>query len=124
MKLGHAREKSIQTMAKQGLLKGVKTCKMYLCEHCVLSKRTKVMFGTVIQRTKGILDYVHTDTWSPSKNVSIGEKYYFVSFVDDYSRRNWMYTMSQKERSPRYLCGVEMENEVADMQEDQDTQLR
>jgi len=59
-----------------------------LCEHCVLSKKVKVKFSTTIHRTKGILDYVHTDVWGPSKNVSLGGKQYFISFVDDYSRRN------------------------------------
>jgi len=55
-----------------------------------------VKFGTVIHRTKRILDYVHRDVWGPSKNASLGGKLYFVSFVDDYSRRNWVYTMSHK----------------------------
>ena len=53
-------------------------------------------FGTTIHRTKRILDYVHTDIWGPSKNSSLGGNYYFVSFVDDYSRRNWVYTKSHK----------------------------
>ena len=52
MRLGHAREKFMQTLAKQDLLNGVKTNKLEFCEHCVLSKKTKVMFGTVIHRTK------------------------------------------------------------------------
>ena len=81
MRLGHTGEKSMQVLAKQGLLKGAKTCKLKFCQHCVLGKKTKLKFGTAIHRTKGILDYVHTDVWS-----SPGGKHYFVSFVDDYSR--------------------------------------
>ena len=61
MRLGHAGEKSMQALAKQGLLKGAKTCKLEFCEHCVLGKKSKVKFGTAIHRTKRILDYVHTD---------------------------------------------------------------
>jgi len=57
-----------------------------------------VKFGTAIHRTKGILDYVHTDVCGPSKNASLGGKHYFVFFVDDYSRRNWVYTMSHKSK--------------------------
>jgi len=33
-------------------------------------------------------------------------------------------TPYRKSVSPRYFCGVEEENEVADKQEDQDTQIR
>ena len=56
-------------------------------------------FGTTIHRTKGILNYEHIDIWGPSKNASIrGKKYYFVSFIDDYFRQNWVYTISQKSK--------------------------
>ena len=55
-----------------------------------------VKFGTAIYKTKGILDYVHTDVWDPTKNVSLGGKRWFVTFIDDYSRRIWMYSMRHK----------------------------
>ena len=38
MRLGHAGEKSLQTLAMQGLLKCAKTCKLDFCEQCVLRK--------------------------------------------------------------------------------------
>ncbi|KAM2623430.1 hypothetical protein TB2_027936 [Malus domestica] len=72
MRLGHAGEKALQGLVKQGLLKGAKACKLEFCEHCVLGKQTRVKFGTAIHHTKGILDYVHTDVWGPSKNASWG----------------------------------------------------
>ena len=60
MRLGHAGEKSLQTLARQGVLKGARTCKLEFCEHCIIGKKTKVKFGTTTHCTKGILDYVHT----------------------------------------------------------------
>jgi len=93
MRLGHAGEKSLQLLAKQGLLKGVKACKLKLCEHCVLGKQKRVKFGTAIHNTEGILDYVHSDVWGPSKTPSLGGQRYFVTFIDDFSRRVWVYTM-------------------------------
>ena len=59
MRLGHAREKFMQTSAKQDLLKGVKTNKLKFCEHCVLSKKTKVKFDISILHTKGIFLCAH-----------------------------------------------------------------
>jgi hypothetical protein len=41
MRLGHAGEKALQGLVKQGLLKGVKTRKHGFCEHCVLGKQTR-----------------------------------------------------------------------------------
>ena len=38
MHLGHAGEKASQSLTKQGLLKGAKTCKLPFCEFYVLGK--------------------------------------------------------------------------------------
>ena len=67
MRLGHAVEKSLQILAKKRLLKGTKACKIEFCEHCVLGKQRRVRFGTAIHNTKGILDYVHSYVWGPTK---------------------------------------------------------
>jgi transposase InsO family protein len=72
MRLGLAGEKSLQILAKQGLLKGTKTCKLEFCEHCAMGKQRRVEFGTIIHNTKGILDYVHSDVWRPAKTPSLG----------------------------------------------------
>ena len=106
MRLGHAGEKSLQTLAMQGLLKGAKTCKLDFCEQCVLGKQKRVKFGTAIHNTEGILDYIHTDVWGPTKTASLGGKHYFVTFVDDFSRRVWVYTLNPKMRcSKHFLYG-------------------
>ena len=97
MRLGHAGERSLQTLAMQGLLKGEKTCKLDFCEQCVLGKQKRVKFGTAIHNTKGILDYIHTDVWGPTKAASLGGKHYFVTFVDDFSRRVWVYMLKSKD---------------------------
>ena len=78
-------------------MKGIKTCKLDFCEHYIKGKQTRVKFGIAIHNTEDILDYVHTDVWGPSKTSSLGGKHYYVSFVDDYSRRVWVYTMKTKD---------------------------
>ena len=78
------------------MLQGAKTCKLKFCEHCVIGKKTKAKFGTAIYCTEGNLDYVHADVWGPTKMVTIGGNHYFVSFIDDYSRRCSVYTMRYK----------------------------
>jgi len=51
----------LQVLAKQDLLKGVKTCKLYFCEYSIIEKKTNVKFGTVTHCTERILNYVHMD---------------------------------------------------------------
>ncbi|KAH9717385.1 hypothetical protein KPL71_021793 [Citrus sinensis] len=97
VRLGHAGEKSLQTLMRHGLLKGTKTCKLNFCEHCVVGKKTRVKFSIVNHDTREILEYVHSDVWGPTKTASIGGIHYFVKFVDDFSRRVWLYTMRTKD---------------------------
>ena len=87
MRLRHTSKKSLQALSKQGLLKCARTCKLELCEHCVIGKKTKVKFSTMTYYTEGILDYVHTDVWRPTKTTSIEGNHYFLTFIDNYSRR-------------------------------------
>lgn len=97
MQLGHAGEKFLQILAKQKLLKNVKTYKLNFCKHCVMGKQKRVKFGTTIYDINGILDYVHSDVWGPSKIASLGGKHYYVTFVDDFSQKVWVYTMKSKD---------------------------
>ena len=53
-------------------------------------------FGISFHSTEGILDYVHSDAWGPTKSASMGGRHYFVTFVDDLSRRTWVYVMKNK----------------------------
>ncbi|KAH9741104.1 Integrase catalytic domain-containing protein [Citrus sinensis] len=99
VRLGHSGEKSLQTLMRHGLLKGTKTCKLNFCEHCVVSKKTRVKFGTANHDTREILEYVHSDVWGPTKTASIGGSHYFVTFVDDFSKRVWVYTMRVKDEN-------------------------
>ncbi|KAH9679295.1 retrovirus-related pol polyprotein from transposon TNT 1-94-like protein [Citrus sinensis] len=99
VRLGHAGEKSLQTLMRHGLLKGTKTCKLNFREHCVVGKKTRVKFSTANHDTREILEYVHSDIWGPTKTASIGGSHYFVTFVDDFSRRVWVYTMRAKDEN-------------------------
>jgi len=82
-----------------------------------------VRFGTATYCTKGILDSVHTDVWGPTK-TSIRGNHYFVSFIDNYSRRMLdIYHEAQRE-SLRVVCGVEEEHEEEFGKEDQGTPFR
>jgi len=55
-----------------------------------------VRFGIATHCIEGILNYIYTDIWGPIKMTSIGGNYYFISFIDDYTKRCWVYTMKHK----------------------------
>ena len=43
-----------------------------------------------------MLQLVHSDVWGPTRETSHGGNRYYVSFIDDYSRKTWVYVMKNK----------------------------
>ena len=94
MRLGHIDECGMLELHKRNLLKGVKTCKLDFCKYCVYGKQHRVSFKTGSHTSKGVLDYTHSDVWGLVSSHSDAQ--YFVSFIDDYSRKVWIYFMKHK----------------------------
>ena len=46
--------------------------------------------------SNNILERVYMDVWEPSPVVSIGGCNYFLSIIDDFSRKTFVYTMQRK----------------------------
>ncbi|XP_027155770.1 uncharacterized protein LOC113756205, partial [Coffea eugenioides] len=73
MRLGHMSEKGLSILCKRGLLGSQSIGKMGLCEHCIFGKQKRVSFQLpAVHRTKGTLDYIHSDLWGPSRAPSKG----------------------------------------------------
>ena len=64
-----------------------------------MGKSTRVKFGKGKHTTKGIFDYVHSDLWGPTKMPSMGGLRYFLSIIDAFSRKVWMYPLKQKDET-------------------------
>ncbi|KAE8683204.1 hypothetical protein F3Y22_tig00111213pilonHSYRG00462 [Hibiscus syriacus] len=96
MRLAHLSERGMTELYKRNLLHGIKSCKFDFCKYCVLCKQTKVRFKTAKHTTQGILDYVHSDVWGLSTTSSLGGSRYYVTFIDDFSRKVWVFCLKQK----------------------------
>uniref|UniRef100_A0A2N9ER08 Integrase catalytic domain-containing protein n=1 Tax=Fagus sylvatica TaxID=28930 RepID=A0A2N9ER08_FAGSY len=96
MRLGHMSERGMRELHKRNLLTGIKSCKLDFCKYCIMGKQCRVRFKTATHKTKGILDYVHSDIWGPVRTPSKGGAQYFMSFIDDYSRKAWVYFLKNK----------------------------
>jgi hypothetical protein len=68
-----------------------------VCKGCALGKYAKTVFPSSDSRSKGILDLIHSDVCGPMSAVSIGGASYYVTFIDDYSRKTWIYFMKTKD---------------------------
>jgi hypothetical protein len=114
MRLGHMSERGMRELHKRNLLTGIKSCKLDFCKYCIMGKQCRVRFKTATHKTKGILDYVHSDIWGPVRTPSKGGAQYFMSFIDDYSRKVWVYFLKNKsEAFAKFkIWKAEMENQT------------
>ncbi|RDX90899.1 hypothetical protein CR513_27189, partial [Mucuna pruriens] len=58
-----------------------------LCEGCLIRKQTINSIKSNIPTTKVLLEVVYSDVCGPMESVSLGGNHYFISFVDDFSRK-------------------------------------
>ena len=67
------------------------------CEECVLSKHARTSFQKKAEFwAKQPLELIHTDICGLITPESFSGKRYFISFIDDYSRKTWVYFLKEK----------------------------
>ncbi|XP_060960668.1 uncharacterized mitochondrial protein AtMg00300-like [Cannabis sativa] len=76
-----------------GILKGKLHEKLDFYEQDVFGKSCKLKFSIGTHTSKQILDYIHSDLWGPSTVKTLGKASYFLSIIDDYSRKVWMFLL-------------------------------
>jgi hypothetical protein len=68
-----------------------------ICKGCALGKNIKRPFPSSNNRSKEILDLIHSDVCGPMPVRSLGGSLYYVIFIDDYSRKTWLYLLKSKD---------------------------
>lgn len=97
--LGHFHTKGIQRMIHFEAVRGLPNLHFsrQTCSGCQLGKhaRTKIPKTTTHHASK-ILELVHFDVCGPFRTNSLGGSRYFVTFIDDFSRKTWIYFITNK----------------------------
>ena len=63
---------------------------------CEMKEHKKTFPGSE-RKEKGILEIIHSDVCSPISSNSLSGYVYYVSFIDDFSRKTWIYYMKNKD---------------------------
>ncbi|CAH9083825.1 unnamed protein product [Cuscuta epithymum] len=101
----------------KGIMKVVKGClvvfkaemknNLYVChaeplldsvncvQPCVLGKQSRVGFPDLPKCTN-VLDCIHADLWGPYSVSTHGGKNYFLTFIDDFSKKVWVLLIENK----------------------------
>ena len=68
-----------------------------VCEVCTLGKQQRSHFPSGRSwRAPNSLDLVHMDIFGAFDPISIGGNKYLISFIDDFSRKLWVYLIKEK----------------------------
>ena len=96
-RLSHMSEKGMKMLLLKGKQTELKSVDFDICESCILGKQKKVSFLKTGRTPKAKkLELVHTDLWGPSPVASLGGSRYYITFIDDLSRKVWVYFLKNK----------------------------
>ena len=96
-RMGHLGEKGLKALHNDGKFPNLNSVNLEFCENCIFGKQRAVKFSkTGREPRQQILELVHTDVWGPAPVCSNGGSKYFVTFIDDHSRKVWLYCIKKK----------------------------
>lgn len=98
-RLGHPHALNLNSMFSSGVLLDKLDHSSEIdktCEECALSKAHMLPFVKSNNHAVHPFDIIHSDVWGPSRVGSLSGKYYYVVFIDDWSRYSWIYFLRQK----------------------------
>ncbi|KAJ0456158.1 putative RNA-directed DNA polymerase [Helianthus annuus] len=111
---GHVNVDTLVSMGNKGSVLGLpKIIKdESICEGCVSGKQARKAFSKKIiwQATKP-LELVHSDICGPMRTESIGGCKYFITFIDDYSRKAWVFFLKFKSEALNFFKTFKAQNE-------------
>ena len=91
-RLSHISEKGLQTLARKKFLRNLHGMPLKTCDHCLVGKTHRVAFHT----------YPPSDVCN-MQTRTVGCAHYFVTFIDDHSRKAWGFFFENKRISARCL---------------------
>lgn len=93
-RFGHLNFGGLTLLHRKSMVKGFPLIEKphNLCERCISIKPHKEIFpaGNSI-RAKAPLEIVYSDLCGPMQTPSIGDSHYLLAFIDDYTRKTWVY---------------------------------
>lgn len=98
-RFGHLNMKGLRTLAYRKMVTGLPILKASskVCEECVTGKQQRDSFKkTSTWRASQTLQLIHSDICGPITPESNSGKRYVITFIDDNSRKMWIYFLNTK----------------------------
>ena len=97
-RLGHMSKYAMKELSRSGYLPGFNFSDFSICEHCLYGKQTQTPHKKGSSRKAEPLQLVHSNVCGPMPMASMGGALYFVTFIDDFSRKVWVYSIRRKDQ--------------------------
>ena len=98
VRLGHIGQDRMTRLAKEGLLDQVTKIKLPRRESCLVGKVTAKPFGKA-SRASSPLELIHCDICEAINVKARHEAFYFLPFIDNYSRYGYVYLLSHRDEA-------------------------
>ena len=69
-----------------------------VCRGCALGKYAKAAFPRSKHRAKSVLGLIHSNICRPMFVKDLSGVEYFLTFIDDHSRKTWIYFLKTKDK--------------------------
>lgn len=96
LKLWHRRMGHLNGNDLKLALRWKQTDNLEMCRSCMEGKMHRNAFPMSTSRAKDVLELVHSDVCGPLNKETFGGARYFVTFIDDKSRKVWVHTMHRR----------------------------
>ena len=97
-RIAHIHDKALPIVSK--VLNGLPEIQIEhegVCKGCAQGKNTKNPYPKSDSEEKGMLDIIHSYICRPMQTTSLSMYVYYASFIDDYSRKTWIYFLKKKD---------------------------
>ena len=103
---GHLSHRGMRTLQSKNMVRGLPDFEAqdFTCSDCLVGKQPrKPIPKKSIWREKEILELIHSDICGPISPTSNSGMRYILCFIDDYSRKAWVYLLEKKSEAFSYL---------------------
>ena len=96
-RIGHVNIQRLKSMQTESIVAGLPKFRVNgmqkVCEACQMGKQARYAFPRNAEVSNRALEVIHSDVWT-TKAASLGGCHYYVSFIDDHTRKVWVYLFS------------------------------
>lgn len=98
-RFGHLNFQDLSLLQRKNMVSGLPQIQQpsELCIECLESKQARSSFSQQVPtRSRSKLEVIYSDVCGPMQTDSLGGNRFFVTFIDDFSRKIWAYLLKRK----------------------------